>query len=245
MRLHILAAGAALALVEAPAALAEPSDYVLTPAVVEGERAIELKLGDAGGRVPRETVGSLSLEYSPTAFWTTEVYAQFAHSTGQATRFDAVEWENRFQLTEPGQYALDWGFVAELEKPSDRSEGWNAKLGPLVQGSFGERWQWNFNPLLAVNWSGADAASAHFVYQAQLKYRYRPMLEFGVQGFGDTGPWYHWTSFNSQFQNVGPAVFGHLALGGRQSIYYNAGWLFGTTSVTPGNTLRAQIEFEF
>jgi len=227
------------------AAHAEASDYVLTPLVVQGERAIELKLGDAGGRLPRESVGSVSLEYSPTGFWTTEAYLQYAHSRDLGTHYDAVEWENRFQLTEPGEYALDWGLAAELEKPGDRAEGWNVRLGPLIQGTVGVRWQWNFNPLLAANWSGATASTIHFNYQAQFKYRYQPTFEFGLQGFGDTGPWYHWAQFNSQFQNLGPAIFGHYPLGGRRSIYYNAGWLFGYTQATPRNTLRAQLEFEF
>jgi hypothetical protein len=226
-------------------AQAEPSDYVLTPLVVQGERAIELKFGDAGSRVPRESVGSVSLEYSPTGFWTTEAYLQFAHSRDQGTRYDAVEWENRFQLTEAGEYAVDWGLAVELEKPFDRAEGWKLRLGPLLQGTVGSRWQWNFNPLLANNWSGADAAATHFNYQAQFKYRYQPTFQFGLQGFGDTGRWYHWSQFNAQFHNIGPAVFGRYPLAGRRSIYYNAGWLFGYTSVTPRNTLRAQLEFEF
>jgi len=226
-------------------ARAEPNDYVLLPAVVQGERALELKLGSADGPGPRDSAGSVSLEYAPTDWWATEFYVQFHHSGPDRTGYDAVEWENRFQLTEPGQYAADWGMVLEIEKPRDPNEGWHVNAGPLIQGSFDSRWQWNFNPMIAQTWSGASPATTDLAYQAQLKYRYQPAFEVGVQGFGDLGPWYHWSAMDAQSHNLGPAVFGRWPMGGRQVLYYNMGWLFGLTSATPHNTLRAQIEFEF
>jgi hypothetical protein len=224
---------------------AEPSDYVLLPHVVQGERALELKIGSASGPGERETVGSISFEYAPTPIWVTEVYAQFARLGSERVKYDATEWENRFQLTEPGQYRVDWGLAAELEKPRDPSEGWNLRVGPLAQGEIGSRIQWNFNTLLATSWSGADASSTHLNDQWQLKYRWRPEFEVGVQGFGDLGPWYHWSALNAQFQDIGPAVFGRINLGGRNVVSYNVAWLVGLTSPTPSDTVRAQVEFEF
>jgi hypothetical protein len=238
-------AGLALAWMIAPAALAEPSDYVLQPRVVEGERAIELKMGTADGPDTRESAGSVSLEYSPTSFWVTEIYAAFARSGGDPTHYDAIEWENRFQLTEPGQYAVDWGLAAEIEKPQDAREGWHTTIGPLLQGMLTDRVQWNFNPLLSRYWRAETPAKTELEYQLQFKVRYRRSLEFGLQGFGKFGPWYHWSGIDAQTHNLGPAVFASWPLGGRQSVYVNAAWLFGMTSATASNTLRAQLEFEF
>jgi hypothetical protein len=238
-------AGLVLACAVAPAALAEPSDYVFQPRVVEGERAIELKMGTADGPDQRESAGSISFEYAPTAFWVTEIYAAFARAGAEPAHYDAVEWENRFQLTEPGQYGVDWGLAAEIEKPQDAREGWHTTIGPLLQGMLTDRLQWNFNPLLSRYWRGETPGKTELKYQVQLKYRYRQSFEYGLQGFGNAGPWYHWSGIDSQFHNLGPAVFGSWPLGGRQKIYVNAAWLFGLTSATASNTVRAQLEFEF
>jgi hypothetical protein len=238
--------GVAFILAQVQAArAAEPSDYVLLPGVVYGERALDLKAGSFSGPGPRESAGSVAFEYSPTSYWVTELYSAFARSGEGSIHFDAIEWENRFQLTEPGEYAIDWGSVIEVEKPHQAGSGWNLTLGPLMQGEIAERFQWNFNPLLARNLGGPTAAATLLGYQMQLKYRYQQSFEFGAQGFGDLGPWYHWTPLEQQTHRLGPAVFGKIPMGGRRVLYYNAGWLFGLVRGAPSDTVRAQIEFEF
>jgi hypothetical protein len=234
----------ALALAQSARA-AEPSDYVLLPVVIQGERAIDLKAGSFSGPGPRNSAGSIAFEYAPTSYWVTELYDAFARSGGTGTRFDAIEWENRFQLTEPGQYAIDWGSVIEVEKPHEAGSGWNLTLGPLMQGQIADRFQWNFNPLLRRNLAGPMGAATQLGYQAQLKYRYLQAFEFGVQGLGDLGPWYHWSALEQQTHRFGPAIFGKFYLGGRRAIYYNGGWLFGLVPGAPSDTVRAQVEIEF
>jgi hypothetical protein len=224
---------------------AEPSDYVLLPGVVYGERAIDLKAGSFSGPGPRNSAGSIAFEYSPTTYWVTELYDAFARSGGTGTKFDAIEWENRFQLTEPGQYAVQWGSVIEVEKPHQAGSGWNLTLGPLMQGEFADRFQWNFNPLMSRNLGGPTGAATQLGYQAQLKYRYRPSIEFGAQGLGDLGPWGHWSPLQEQTHRAGPAIFGKVSLGGRRVVYYNAAWLFGMVQAAPSDTVRVQIELEF
>ena len=241
----VLWAAAALALVPAARA-AEPSDYVLLPTVVEGERAIEIKAGSFSGPGARDSAASISLEYAPTSWWVTELYDAWARDdTATGTHFDAIEWENRIQLTEPGEYPIDWGGVIEVEKPHAAGSGWNLTVGPLIQGQFFDRIQWNFNPLLSRNLGGPSAATTDMGYQVQLKYRLRQTFEYGIQGFGDLGPWYHWTPLQQQTHRLGPAVFGRFSFGGRRSLYYNAGWLFGLVPGAPSDTVRAQFEFEF
>jgi len=238
--------GGAVALVLAQAAYAsEPSDYVWTPTVVYGERAIDIKAGSFSGPGPRNSAGSVALEYSPTTYWVTEVYAAYARSGGMGTRFDAIEWENRLRLTEPGEYAVDWGSVVEVEKPHEPGSGWNVTVGALLQGEITGRLQWNFDPLLSRNLAGPAGAATLMAYRAQLKYRYRQSFEFGAQGFGDLGPWYHWSPLEQQTHRVGPAIFGKIPLGGRRVVYYNAGWMFGLVAGAPSDTVRAQVEFEF
>jgi hypothetical protein len=91
----------------------------------------------------------------------------------------------------------------------------------------------------------AAAAGAQLEYQWQAKYRWQPRLEFGLQGFGEVGQWNRWDSHENQNHRMGPAVFGKVALGGRQAIRYNAGWLVGTSPAAPDHTLRLQVEYEY
>ena len=244
MRNCEIAAAVALAMAQTARA-AEPSDYVLMPQVVYGEREIDLKAGSFSGPGPRASAGSIALGLSPTTYWLTELYTAFARSGGAGTRFDAIEWENRFQLTDPGEYAIDWGSVIEVEKPHAAGSGGNLTLGPLMQGEMADRFQWNFNPLLSRNLAGPAGAATQLGYQMQLKYRYRKSFEFGVQGFGDLGPWYHWAALEQQTHRLGPAIFGKVPLAGRRVLAYNAGWLFGLVPGAPSDTVRAQVEIEF
>jgi hypothetical protein len=261
--------GVALALVLAAVTTrtraVEPADYVLTPGVVYGERAIDTKIGTASGPGPRDSAGSVAFEYSPTSWWVTELYAEYARAGGTGTQFDGIEWENRFQLSEPGEYAVDWGGVVEVEKPHQAGSGWNLTLGPLIQGALADRIQWNINPLLSRNLGGPsgaatqtninsllpsnlgrpNGAATQMGYQMQVKYRYREAFEFGAQGFGDLGPFYHWSPLQQQTHRFGPAVFGRIPIEGRRVLYYNAGYLFGLVSHAPSDTVRAQVELEF
>jgi hypothetical protein len=82
-------------------------------------------------------------------------------------------------------------------------------------------------------------------YQWQIKYRRRPELELGAQGFGEVGDWKHWAPSDQQNHRWGPAAFGKLRLGGHQAIRYNAALLFGLTNGSTDRNLRLQVEYEF
>lgn len=222
---------------------AAPDDYVATPAVEYGEREIELRVGAATPTDgERHSAASLAFGYGVTPWWFTEVYGKW-HRSG-TTSFDAFEWENRFQLTEPGQYFADLGLLVEIERPRERAEGYELRLGPLLQKDFGPV-QANLNVLLERHYRATEPAATDLGYQWQLRYRWRPAFDFGAQGFGDVGPWNDWASAHEQQHVAGPAIFGKFGLGGRQVLKYDAALLFKVSSAAPAQTLRAQIEYEF
>ena len=109
-------------------ALAGPSDYVRVPAVEYGEREIDIKYGtekmkdSEGGE--RESAGSAGFGYGATQWWFTEAYLKWKKEGAAATKYDAFEWENKFQLTEPNKYPVDVGFFVELEIPRERAARW-------------------------------------------------------------------------------------------------------------------------
>lgn len=224
------------------AAHAGPADYVYTPTVEAGETELDFKFGTEDGS-PRKSVGTFGLGYGVNDWWFTEAYVKYAKE-GSGIKYDAFEWENKFQLTETGKYPLDIGFITEIEIPRNNDEGIEFKFGPLLQSEFGKL-QLNGNLLFERRFDAAEAAPTEIGYQWQAKYRWLPSLEYGMQGFGEMGEWNHWEPSAEQEHKLGPAVFGKLAMGHHTAIKYNAAWLFGLTDHTPDNTFRLQTELEF
>ena len=226
-------------------ALAGPADYVYTPAVEYGEKEIDFKAGSASkANDPRESAASIGFGYGAKQWWFTEFYLKYKRENNAGTHPDAVEWENRFQLTETGKYPVDVGFLLEIERPRDHSEGWEVTSGPLFQTDFGKI-QLNANTLFRRNYRIDGLSQTQFLYQWQAKYRWRQQFEFGFQGFGEMGRWDQWVPESERTHRAGPAVFGKLPLGGRRAIKYNAAWLLGASTAAPNHTFRMQVEYEY
>ena len=233
-------------------AFAGVDDYVRTPAVEYGEREIDFKYGTAklrsedefpGGRL---SAGSLGFGWGATPWWFTELYAKFHKEPGDKTKYDAWEWENKFQLTEPNKYFVDVGLVVEIEVPRERREGYELAFGPLFQFYTGDL-QWNFNPVFerVIRAKDDESHPTELGYQFQVKYPIRGNdFAVGAQAFGDLGKWNDWEPREEQSHAIGPAVFGRVKLGGRAQIKYNAAWLFGSNAA-PRNIFRLQAEYEF
>jgi len=244
-----LLAAAALGL---PAlALAGPADYVRTPGVEYGERELDIKYGtermkdSAGGE--RESAGAIGLGYGATQWWFTEAYVKYEKDASEKTKYDAFEWENKFQLTEHNKYFFDLGLFTEIEIPRERkSEGYEIAFGPLVQFDTGPlRWNTNvfFEKVVRSHEEGPHPTEIG--YQIQAAYRLPAGFDVGVQAFGEMGKWNDWEARDEQKHRIGPAVFGKVKLEGRQAIRYNAAFLLGETPATPHRTFRLQAEYEF
>lgn len=230
------------------AASAGPSDYVYTPNVEYGERELDFKFGSARGD-GWEQASSIGFGWGVTERWFTEAYLKYKRKSGLGNRLDAVEWENKFQLTETGKYPVDVGVLAEIEVPHQNGGTYEFKFGPLIQTEFG-RIQLNGNLLFERKYRGNDQVDPaphpmEIGYQWQIKYRWLRQFEYGLQGFGEMGKWNSWDNRDAQNHRFGPAVFGKVGLGGRQALAYNAAWLLGASRAAPDHTLRLQVEYEF
>jgi hypothetical protein len=244
---------AAVALGLPALALAGPSDYVRTPAVEYGEREIDFKYGtekmkaSEGGE--RDSAGSVGFGYGATPWWFTEAYLKWEKEGGNKARYDAFEWENKFQLTETNKYFVDVGLFTEIEIPRERrEEGYELAFGPLFQFDTGPlRWNANvfFEKVLRSREEGAHPSEIG--YQLQAAYRLPAGgIDVGVQAFGEMGKWNDWEPRDEQKHRVGPAIFGKVKLAeGSQALRYNAAVLFGETRATPHRTFRLQAEYEF
>lgn len=222
---------------------AGPADYVYTPMVEEGETEIEFKAGTQDSD-PRKSAAMLGMGYGVNAWWFTEAYVKYAKEGGDGFKYDAFEWENKFQLTETGKYPVDVGLITEIEIPKDRDEGIEFKVGPLFQMESG-KWQYNLNALLERKFDAAEPSDTEMGYQWQVKYRHQPAFEYGLQGFGEMGEWNDWEASDEQSHKAGPAIFGKVKMDGQTAIKYNIACLFGLSDGAPDNTLRLQAEYEF
>jgi hypothetical protein len=226
-------------------AFANPDEYVHLPSVTYAEQEIDFKYGTA--KKPNEDrigSGSIGYGFGVTQNWLSELYVKYKRADGEPTQFDAFEWENKFQLTNAGEYPLDVGLLIEIERPQDRSEGYEITFGPLLQTEYGKL-QLNTNFLLQHNFRAAEDNPYRLNYQWQAKYRWLPHIEFGAQGFGDLAQFRSNMPAPEKEHRLGPAIFGKYVTGARQAIKYNAAFLFDVGGGNRGNTFRTQIEYEF
>lgn len=209
-----------------------------------GERQIEFKAGTLKPRGDRrESEAKLGFSYGATDFWNTKLSAQYAHGPDAGTRFDAIEWKNIFRFAEPGRLPLDVGWLAEFERPRERSEGYRLKFGPLLQKDIGDV-QLNLNLLFEHHHSETPSRPTEMGYQWQAKYNWREHLQFGLQGFGDMGEWDDWAPRSEQSHRFGPAIFGTLPFAG-QGFKYKAAYLADPSSRARSHGFRLELEYRY
>lgn len=241
-----------LVLPSARALAVEADEYIFLPTVTQGEREIDWHYGtgSSGDTTRAQSNTGIAFGIGVTQHWFTELDVQYRRQSPAGTRFDAIEWENILQIGEPGQWAVDVGMLFNVDRPKgapngQNKEGWSIRTGPLLQKDIG-RFQVNFNLLLTRFFQGSEAPSTQIGYQSQINYRYSRPLEAGVQMFGRfSGGGQSWAPAYDQVQRVGPVILGRFGLPRERSLSYNLAFLMGTTSHSPENTLRLQLEYEF
>jgi hypothetical protein len=224
---------------------ADPAEYLFSPEVEKGEREIDAKAGIARDRDGRSSWGGkFGVEYGFTSWWSAEATVNFGREAGESTKVLSLEWENRFQLTEAGAQPYEIGFLFELEREQDRSEGYEIRYGPLLQWHAGAL-QANLN-LLFERQLRADGPQTRteFGYQWQLRWHRDDAFDWGAQGFGGLGRWDRWAARSEQSHILGPAVF--MALGDDDDDgEAEAGLLLGTGGEAAQLTLRLQAMIPF
>ena len=210
-------------------------DKVYGTTVEQGELEFEMRglhvIDDDGGSEGAKTV-KIGVGYGAGARWFIEGYLEIEDERGEDAEIEAYELENRFQLSEPGEYAVDFGFLAEIEKVREL-DIMELKLGPLLQKDFAN-WTGKAN-LLVERQFGDDKTEDEweFIGRAQLKYRLSPAFEPGIEYHGE-----------EDTKAVGLVGMGSADLGTTP-----VEWLFGvfggTNDDTPDLMVRWELELEF
>jgi hypothetical protein len=238
-----MAASALAMLMFAHGALAGPDESIATTYADEGLRQIDFKFGSiAQSSQARLSAATFGFGYGLTEHWFSEIYVSYERTGSDGTHVDAYSWQNSFLLTN-GQYPMDVGLYTEIEHPQDRSEGYEITFGPLLQTEFGLI-KLNAALLFQRNYRADFSNPIQLHYQWQLKRRWMPGLEFGLQGFGELGQWDHWAPRSEQSHRLGPAIFGKMLFDGQQ-LNYNAAILIDASDSRHSTTFRTQVVFGF
>ncbi len=225
-------------------ALADPGYYVVTAYDNEGQRTVDLRywtVKSAGS--PATLWPEIGLGFGVTSRWYTELYASFIGTMSTAFKKDTFNWQNEYLLTQ-GQYPIDVAVHAALIKGAQADDGYALEYGPVLQTDIG-RTQLNANVFFEHSYGGYASGHTQMKYQWQAKYRWKPMLHFGLQGFGELGDWNHWSTRDQQSHRTGPAIFGSLPVGGGQSILYQAALLKGSTYGENATMFSMRIQYAF
>jgi hypothetical protein len=214
--------------------------YLVSVYDVAGQASIDYKYWNAHYRDRRTAMPEIGFGYGVTDRWYTEVYGSWIQFNGERTRYVGTSWQNDIMLTQ-GQYDIDAALHTLVERGKER--GYSVEIGPVLQTQVW-RTQINFNVFLQRQFDTGTVSETELVYQWQVKQRWKPWLQPGVQGFGEVGKWNGWKGVHEQSHRVGPALFGTVDIG-RQQIKYEAAYLLGKNSDRRAKSFTMRVQYIF
>jgi len=224
-------------------AVADPGYYVVTVYDNPGVKTLDLRYWSV--KLP----GSPAITWPEAGFgwnvngrWYTELYASYVGSSDFATRLSTLNWQNDVLLTQ-GQYPFDLALHTQFIRPENPASGYSFEFGPAVQTDVG-RTQLNFNVFFERGFAAQAVEATQLKYQWQVRHRWTHWLHFGAQGFGELGPWDHWSPHDAQSHRAGPALFGSIDAG-PGTIGWQAAYLVGKTFGQRGDMFTMRVKYDF
>ncbi len=222
---------------------AQATKQVYTPYVEKGELEVEWKGRyeiDDNNDVDGKWVQKGAIGYGVTEHWFTEFYLEFEKSgeSGSDVELDGIEWENKFMLTNPGEYWADVGVLTELVYST--SGGADKGEVKLLLAKDVDKTSHAANFVLEREFGddASDDTEAGFAWSS--KYRHSEKFEPGVELHSSFGSISDGESYDEQKHMVGPVAYGHIG-----HIGYDVGVLFGISDAAPDATLKAILEYEW
>jgi FTR1 family protein len=222
---------------------------VYTPYVEHGELEVEYRPSvtvDGNPAKDNEQKHLLGVGYGFTEWWFSELYAEWEREAGpgEASAFEAFEWENRFQLTNPGEYWVDFGLLVEYERTDDSKSPDKIELALLFTKELG-RFDATYNLVFEKEVGGGAGNDVELAHAFQLKYRLDKAFEPGIEMFSEFGPIGDMPGFDDQEHYIGPTITGEAPLGETGlKLKYNAGYLFGVSDDAADGVIKAIVELE-
>lgn len=161
-----------------------------------------------------------------------ELYLIGARSADDKLDLYAYEAEVLWQMSEQGEFFVDYGLLFELEK-EHQEEAWEAATTVLLEKEFGS-FSATANVGLIYEWGNDIRDEWETSLALQGRYRYSPRLEPALELYS-----------GENTRGLGPTVMGMEKLAPMKALRWELGIIFGLDSETADYTLRAQLEYEF
>lgn len=218
--------------------------YLISTYENEGERSIDFRFWDVNARNAKAVYApEIGFGYGVTKRWYTEVLVGWVHNARNGTTLNDLAWQNDYLLTQ-GQYPFDLALHTEIKRFRNSSQGYGFEFGPALQTEFG-RTQVNANLFFDRNYRSARTSHMQMKYQWQVRHRWRPAFQFGLQGFGEFGEWNDWAPRRQQSHRIGPVIAGAVPLGETQALKYEFAYLTGKVFATPAKTFVMRVQFAY
>jgi hypothetical protein len=144
----------------------------------------------------------------------------------------AYEVELLWQITEQGEYSLDYGLLFELEREHNE-DVWEYATKLLLEKELG-RYSVTANLGLIYEWGDDIKNEWETSLALQARYRYSPRFEPALELYA-----------GENSRALGPAMIGVERLGVMRALRWELALVFGLTSDSADYTLRAGLEYEF
>lgn len=225
---------------------AGPASHPYSPHVEYGETEFELHGGiynDDDSSVDGERQWKFAVGHGMTTWWFSEIETEWEKEPHAGTKYTGVEWVNIFQLSEAGEYWVDFGLFTELKFPNEHDDANAIEIGPMFEKELGNTVT-NLNLIFVRDFGKQADHDTEFEYTAQVKWRGDKHLQYGVQALGETGEVEDSNAVGDQEHKIGPALFSELPSGAHGKFKFDTALLFGLTDDTPDETLRFTVEYE-
>lgn len=216
-------------------------DKIYSPKIEKGELEIEYlgngKFDRTDGK-EQSTEHALELEYGVTDRFLIETEGELENEENEATKFEALEFAGRYQLTKR-DYLIQSGFQLGYsfkphEGDADEIEGkllLETRTGELLHRT-------NFN--VAQEVGEDDEGGPELVWLWGTRYLYNPHFQPGFEIQSNFGKTSDSLGFDEQEHFVGPALYGKIAYG----FSYEAAYLLGVTDASADQAARWVLEYE-
>lgn len=218
---------------------ASANDYsVYSPHVVQGQKEIELRGFTYRDSTVLDGTGAneMSIAYGVNRWWKTELYAaRFAYGQDGTRHPVGYEFENTFQLADPGKYWADPGFVLSYVHNRQPDTPSSVEFGPLF-----EKFSGRINQRINFIWEKqvGNQASGKYAFRTAYKFGYKIRSAF-IPGFEA----YYRPVDNAN--QLGPAISGELRTAQGSEFEYSVAILYGLNQLAPRKTLVFRLEYGF
>jgi len=219
------------------------NDFIVySPYVVQGQSEVEaygFSSKDGRSDLNGTTGTNIAIGHAVTSWWKPEIYiGEFNRYPGGSNHPSGYELENTFQLTSPGEYWADIGFLA--------SYAHNKLPGVVSDAEFGsifEKISGHIDQRLNLIWEKQMGGGASGAYPFRASYS----INYNIHADGATyspGVEAYYRPHDNAYQ-IGPVLAGEIRTDKGSELEYSIGVVFGTNPGAPDKTLLARLEYEF